>query len=271
MALDSHLPKALRDDPRASMSPPQHSTASIAMATYNGVRFLEEQIQSVRSQMQAGDELVVVDDASTDGTVKLLEQLQFPRMQVYRNSKNLGAAGTFDRALSLTRNDVVFLCDQDDVWLPGKRQAFVESFLRDRRCSVVVSDAEVIDAVGRTLAASFMQTRGGFSGSLWSTLYKNRFLGCCMALRRDVLRVGLPIPPTVPQHDMWLGLLGREIGNVHYLSAAYLRYRRHERNTSPSRPASIPTMVRWRASLLLLTRRRLWEHRARRAGGQSQE
>jgi glycosyltransferase involved in cell wall biosynthesis len=249
------------------MNPLQPSAASIAMATYNGVRFLEEQIQSVRLQMQSGDELVVVDDASTDGTMKLLEQLQFPRMRVYQNPKNLGAARTFDRALSLTRNHIVFLCDQDDVWLPGKREAFVESFLRDKRCSVVVSDAELIDAAGRTLAASFMQTRGGFSGSLWSTLYKNRFLGCCMALRRDVLSIGLPIPPTVPQHDMWLGLLGAEIGTVHYLSTAYLRYRRHEENTSPSRPASTPTMVRWRASLLLSTRRRLWQRRALRAGG----
>ena len=239
----------------------RETPVSIAMATYNGAAYLEEQIRSVQAEMLPQDEVVIVDDGSADETPALLADLLFPQMHVYRNPKNVGLQASFERALKLTRHDLVFLCDQDDVWLPGKRGAFVEAFLEDSRCMVVVSDAEVVDGSGAQIAPSFMRGRGGFKRGLWSTLYKNRYLGCCMALRREVIDAGVPIPNSVPRHDMWFGLLGNSMGTVRYLPTPYTQYRRHGTNVSPSRPASLPTMLRWRASLLIATRLRLWRPR----------
>ena len=242
------------------------TAVSVAMATYNGATYLEQQIRSVQAEMLPQDELVIVDDGSTDETPALLGELLFPQMRVCRNSMNLGVGATIERALRMTRNEIIFLCDQDDVWLPGKRDAFVEAFLEDSRCMVVVSDAELVDGGGAQIAPSFMRGRGGFKGGLWSTLYKNRYLGCCMALRREVIDAGVPIPNSVPRHDMWFGLLGNSMGTVRYLPTPYVQYRRHGANVSPSRPASLPTMLRWRASLLIATRLRLWRPKRAMSG-----
>jgi hypothetical protein len=86
----------------------------------------------------------------------------------------------------MARNDIIFLCDQDDVWLPGKRDAFVAAFDADPLAQVVISDAEVIDGEGRVIEKSFMALRGGFAGSLAATLWRNRYMGCAMALRRRI-------------------------------------------------------------------------------------
>ena len=222
------------------------------MAVYNGRKFLSEQVRSVLAQLNGGDELIIVDDASTDGAVASLDGLPAPNVRLFANSRNMGVLRTFERGLSLASHDIVFLCDQDDVWLPGKRAAFVEAFERDPAVCLVISDAEVIDEEGRPIAASFMAKRGGFDGSLLGTLFRNRYLGCAMAVRGRVLALALPIPSRVPMHDMWLGVIGTAIGRVAYLPTAYLRYRRHDNNLAPDRSSSLVRLLRWRTSLLAM-------------------
>jgi hypothetical protein len=150
----------------------------------------------------------------------------------------------------LAKNEVIFLCDQDDVWLPGKRAAFVAAFEQDPLVSVVISDAEVIDAQGRVTAPSFMATRRGFNGSVFATVWRNRYLGCAMAMRRSLLAAALPVPRQAPMHDMWFGAIGRMTGKVVYLPIPLLQYRRHTGNVSPSIRQSLPRMIRWRIALI---------------------
>ena len=214
---------------------------SVAMAVYNGLPYLPAQMASVLAELQAEDELIVVDDQSTDGSHAWLQGLRDPRVTLTRNEHNLGVRGSFERALGACTRPVVFLCDQDDLWLPGKRQAMLAAFESDPQCTVVVSDAQVIDAEGKVSAPSFMATRGGFKGGWWATLVKNRYLGCCMALRREIVELGLPIPPKSPMHDMWFGLLGAGRGRVCYLPQPYLQYRRHGKNATPSSHAGVGT------------------------------
>jgi len=152
--------------------------------------------------------------------------------------------------LGMSLHDIVFLCDQDDIWLPGKRDAFVSEFARDPKALVVISDAELIDAEGRVFNPSFMATRGGFRGDLLSTLIRNRYLGCAMAVRRELLAVALPIPRAIPMHDMWFGALGTLLGQIRYLPRPFLQYRRHGANVSPSRHQGVWQMLRWRTALL---------------------
>lgn len=237
---------------------------SVAMATYNGLRWLQPQIDSILSNLRAGDELVIVDDASSDGTWERLLELDDPRVRPVRNEANCGVRATFERALSLTRHDIVFLADQDDVWEPGKRDAFVAEFLADQDCTIVISDSRVIDGDGRITLDSFMATKGGFAGSPVATILRNRYLGCAMAVRRRVVRAALPIPAKVPQHDIWIGLVASVLGRPRYLARPLLRYRRHGGNASPFRSQSIGRMLRWRVDLVtaLATRMREWRSQA---------
>ncbi|MGH9642301.1 MAG: glycosyltransferase [Terriglobales bacterium] len=235
-------------------------SVSIVMAVYNGREFFAEQLGSILLQLRPSDELIIVDDASTDGGPQIPDASTCPSVRLLTNPTNLGVAASFQRGLSLAQREVVFLCDQDDVWLPGKRLAFMAEFARDSSVSVVVSDAVVIDGKGNQIAPSFMATRGGFTGSVLGTFWRNRFLGCSMAVRRSLLEIALPFPNGVPMHDMWIGIIGALNGRVVYLPVPYLRYRRHGSNlTSFQSPAPWRRRLWWRVSLLfLLVRRLLW-------------
>ena len=216
---------------------------SIVMAVHNGGRFLSEQVGSILAQLHDDDELVIVDDASSDGSVAWLESLGDTRVKLHLNPSNLGIRATFERGFSLARHDIVFLSDQDDAWVAGKRDAFVAAFQRDRSVVVVLSDSELIDSDGALISPSFMATRGGFRGDWWNTVVKNRYLGCSMAVRRSLFASALPIPVAAPMHDMWLGAIGSIVGDVTYLPKIYLRYRRHGHNATPSTRRSIPVML----------------------------
>jgi glycosyltransferase involved in cell wall biosynthesis len=240
---------------------------SVVMAVFNGREFLQEQVDSVLAQLEHGDELLVIDDASTDGGLASLRALARSQVRILVNAQNVGVIRSFQRGLALTSHNVVFLCDQDDVWMPGKRAAYVAEFVRDNAIGVVISDSEVIDCEGRMIAPSFMASRGGFNGSVIGTLWRNRYLGCAMAIRRNVLENALPFPAKVPMHDMWLGAIGAISGRVSYLPQPYMRYRRHRNNLTPSHSQKPwHQLVRWRVAMawlvaLRMLRVRLGVHR----------
>jgi glycosyltransferase involved in cell wall biosynthesis len=225
---------------------------SVCIATYNGGSYVGEQLLSVLSQLKPGDEVVVADDSSTDDTLAVIADLGDVRIRLLQSCGRLGVVKNFERALLSACGDVIFLCDQDDVWLPDKYTAFLAAFDSDPQILVVVSDAQVIDARGAITAPSFMAIRGGFRRSVRSTLMRNRYLGCSMALRRELIVAALPIPRWAPMHDMWLGALGSILGKVHYISTPLLQYRRHGSNASPSSRQGLLQMLRWRIALLIL-------------------
>jgi glycosyltransferase involved in cell wall biosynthesis len=234
---------------------------SVAMATYNGERHVRSQLESILRQLALTDEVIVVDDASTDRTRAVVTEIGDARVQLHGNERNLGVLASFERALSLTRGRCVFLSDQDDLWLDDKRQTLVGALERSSRVMLAIGDATVIDSEGRPTETSFMRLRGGFRGSFLATLVKNRYLGCAMAFRRELLSYALPIPRDVPMHDMWLGALAACVGKVVFIDRPLTQYRRHGGNVSPDRPQRIVTMLRWRWRLLknvLLRLRRGW-------------
>lgn len=222
---------------------------SVALAVFNGAEFLPQQLASLLNSLRPGDEIIAVDDASTDESVAILEACSWPDLKLVRNGKNRGVFATFETALRAAQNDIIFLCDQDDVWLPGKRDAFVEMFANDPDCKAVVSDVEVIDKSGGVVVPSFMATRGGFKGGPFANFARNRFLGCAMAVHRSILNLALPIPKVVPMHDMWLGIMAGLTGNVCYVDQVHLRYRRHGGNASVGKTGNA-AQIAWRRVLL---------------------
>jgi glycosyltransferase involved in cell wall biosynthesis len=230
--------------------------ATVAMATFNGARYLEPQLLSILSQLGPADEVVIVDDASTDNTRGVIAKIADPRVRVIAQTTNAGVRASFERAMRAVRGEYLFLADQDDVWLPGKRDALAAAL--QAGAILALSDASVIDGEGREIESSFQARRGGFRGSVAATLVKNRYLGCSMAFRRELLEDILPIPAEVPMHDMWIGALAALRGRVAYIDRPLMQYRRHGANVSPEQRASIGQMLAWRWRLLsLLVARRV--------------
>lgn len=220
------------------------------MATFNGERYVEAQLRSILDQLQPQDEVVIVDDASSDGTVARINALGDARVRLLAQAQNQGVRSSFDRVLRACRHPFIFLSDQDDVWLPGKRDVLLAELVSG--AVLALSDARVIDSESRVVEASFMARRDGFRGSVLATLIKNRYLGCTMALRRELLDDVLPIPPTVPMHDMWIGLMAALRGRVAYVDRPLIHYRRHSANVSPDQRAGLGQMLTWRCRLASL-------------------
>ncbi|HEY0130706.1 MAG TPA: glycosyltransferase family 2 protein [Allosphingosinicella sp.] len=203
---------------------------SVALATYNGARFLPEQLASLVAQHRRPDELVVCDDRSADGTVELLEEFArtapFP-VRIHRNESNLGVLRNFEKALSLCEGDIVFLSDQDDVWLPEKISEVVAVFEKTPGALAVINDKLIADENLVPTGATMLGNIRGFGSP-----DANFVAGCCSAFRREWLSIALPIPRGAIAHDTWL------VGLAHRLQVASINekplqyYRRHGTNVS---------------------------------------
>lgn len=214
---------------------------SVCMAAYNGAPYLREQIDSILAQLAADDELVIVDDASSDDTPAVLRGYTDPRIRVHRNERNLGHVQSFGRVLSLARHDLLFMADQDDVWLPDRVRR-MHAALLGPRAWVVSSNSQYMDSAGRPTAFDAEGVKAADSTRHLANILsiftgRRRYYGCAMALRREILPAVLPMPDFVESHDLWIAMAGNAArANVH-LEADTLKRRVHGSNASiVSRP-----------------------------------
>lgn len=223
---------------RYSLSSPHSPTdglkVSVCLASYNGERYLAAQLGSILSQLGAQDELIIQDDGSSDGTEQMVAALRDDRVRFERNTRNLGVIPTFENALRRATGDIIFLSDQDDLWLPWKLTEMLGPFVRRPGTVLVVGDAVLVDADERLLHGSYFELLGSRPGLL-KNIVKNTFVGCCLAFRRELLAVALPIPVEPRSHDGWLGIVGTCVGEVEFLKVPTIYYRRHGANVSQLR------------------------------------
>jgi glycosyltransferase involved in cell wall biosynthesis len=204
------------------------------MATYQGERFVALQLRSILEQLDPGDEVIIVDDASTDATCCEILNLQETRVTLLRNTGNKGVLRSFERALTAATGEVIFLSDQDDLWSPNKVETMVALFTQDQALMLLASDAILIDEDGGTIGHSFYAERGKFTAGLLSNLLIGKFHGCTMALRSSLLNFALPFPPgTLIHHDTWIGCINSIVGGkAKYVPEALVAYRRHSTNVT---------------------------------------
>ncbi|SFY35775.1 glycosyltransferase [Janthinobacterium sp. TB1-E2] len=200
---------------------------SVCLATYNGADHLREQIDSIVAQLLPGDELLVADDASTDKTLSILRAYE-PVLSLVATDRAGGVVANFSRLLMAASGDIVVFSDQDDVWLPGR----LECIRRELLCADMVQlDGAIVDAnlqpSGNTIS-SVIGIRNGF----WRNLWRNSFVGCCLAFRRRKFVDAWPLPKTIHMHDWYLGLIATLFGKVTRVPEVYLLYRRHGANAS---------------------------------------
>ena len=211
---------------------------SVCMATFNGERHVRQQVESILAELAPDDELVIVDDASTDSTLQVVRGLGDPRIRVLENPTNLGYAATFERALTAAVGRDLFLADQDDVW-PAGRVAVMRAALRSG--SVVAGNVAVLDGPDR-LRGPFgnpdWRLRAADSdrrlGNLLRLAASNMpYYGSAMAVRRDALDLALPFPPSAKElHDAWLALIGIATGSLVHVEQRVVLRRVHEANVT---------------------------------------
>lgn len=236
---------------------------SVCMATYNGGRWIGEQLASILQQLRPDDEVVVSDDGSTDGTLAVIASFGDPRVHVVPGSFRSPALN-FENALRHARRDILTLSDQDDVWLEG-RVALIRERLSAPRTAVhlVALDAVVTDERGVVTEPSLFAKIGAAPGLL-KNIYDNTYVGCCLAFTRGLLDVALPFPRGIPMHDMWLGLLAERFGTVEFVNTPLLAYRRHGGNATTMKRQFTPIVqIRRRWNLATNLFRRVVERRRR--------
>lgn len=202
---------------------------SVCIATYNGERYIRQQIESIVCQLNVDDEIIVSDDGSTDGTLDIVKGIGDKRIKIIEGPGRKSPILNFECALKASKGDFIFLSDQDDVWKPDKVEICMK-WLKTYHC--VVSDAEVTDNSLKPLYPSLYAIMQVRQGRIYNTIWKNGYTGCCMAFRRNVIEASLPFPQNIPMHDIWIGNVAAYKYNVIFIPDRLIHFRRHENTIS---------------------------------------
>ncbi|MGN6126167.1 MAG: glycosyltransferase [Humibacter sp.] len=243
-------------------------SVSVCMATYNGARFVEEQLRSILEQLPADGEVVVVDDASTDDTVAVVTAIGDPRIRVSVHETNQGYVATFGEALQRAGGSALLLSDQDDVWTPGRLGTLVDALQHD---DVVASNLALYPDHrplptpfgGPDWRLSASTSTHGVRNSLGVLAGAMPYFGCAMAMSARARDWIVPFPAFLTEsHDLWIALCGNAGGTMRHLDEVTVLRRLHDTNASPSRPRGPGSVLK--ARWMLVRAILVAGHRARR-------
>ncbi len=219
---------------------------SVALAAYNGGRYIREQVDSILCLLGDDDEIVISDDNPSGDTRAALADIGDSRVR-YIEGKGKGVVSNFENALRSCRGEYIYLCDQDDVWMPGKVEKTRAEF--EKGAFLVLHNAEITDAslnpTGRTCFELYNTNTG-----LIRNLIRNSFVGCCMAFRREILDDILPFPDRLPMHDWYIGLISIKKGyKIALIDEPLIKWRRHADNVT-GRATSLGQKIRFRIKMI---------------------
>lgn len=242
----------------------QHPSISVALCTYNGARFVAEQLHSILSQSLPVDEIVISDDGSTDATLERVREVlgesvndgveSNPKVVIIENGSPLGVTRNFEQASLACTGDLIVLCDQDDVWHADRLERAVREFAHSPELLLVFSDAQLVDEAGEPLPDSLFEAiefsraerRAVNAGrGLMTLLRRNVATGATIVFRRELLQRAIPFPGSWV-HDEWLAILAAMFGVVNVIGDRLIDYRQHASNEIG---AARPTLALRRARL----------------------
>ena len=204
---------------------------SIAMATYNGAKYLQEQLDSFATQSRLPDELIICDDSSDDETISIIEEFSQRApfaVRLIKNPKNLGFIKNFEKALALCTGDLIFFSDQDDVWFPEKVQYVERTFQEEDGSLLVIHDGQLVDERLHWYGATNIgQVRAGFGDD------GHYITGALSIMHKDLKPYILPFPDDLTVgHDAWIHLIAKFLGTRLVIEKPLQLIRRHSSNTS---------------------------------------
>jgi GT2 family glycosyltransferase len=244
------------------MSIPRALEVSVALCTHNGARFLREQVRSICLQTLPPVEIVLSDDASTDGSVDVVRAAvaecaaerpgHAVALRIFENRPALRVVKNFEQAIGACTSDLIALSDQDDVWLPDRLAHMVPLFEGDPKLLLLHTDARLVNAEGRDLGHTLFHAlevtpseieriHGGNAFDVF--LRRNLVTGATTVFRRSLLEHALPLPVEWV-HDEWLGIIASAVGRVDLLEQPMIDYRQHESNQIGARRDTFTAKVR---------------------------
>lgn len=214
---------------------------SVCMATYNGERFLREQIDSILCQLGPDDELIISDDGSTDGTLGIIESYGDSRIRLLHHERKAEyakirhsrsfyyATDNFENALKAARGEYIFLADQDDVWMENKVAVMREEL---QKVDFIMCNYNITDDKNLVVAEGVIGEGFNLSKGYMANLCATPFLGCLSAFRKTVLGSCLPFPRRLIAHDLWIGCIACRRYRSKFLAMVLVNHRKHRSNTS---------------------------------------
>lgn len=224
---------------------------SVCIATYNGEQFISRQLDSVLKQLKPTDQVIVVDDGSKDRTVQFLKEKYENQVEIHVNNENLGVIKSFEKAISLSRGSVVFLCDQDDEWEEGKVAAVLKAF-EEQEADLVVHDAVVVDGSSRVIYHSWNKyNQNNLNQNIIGNIIKNAYTGCMMAFKKEFIPEFIPFPSSIEMHDQWIALVAMlNKKKIVYIKEPLMKYVRHGSNVTGMKKRSISKQLRGRVGTI---------------------
>ncbi len=222
---------------------------SVALAAYKGEQYIAEQIQSILNELGENDELIISDDYPEGKTFGVIKEFIAEDKRIrYIEGPRKGVIKNFENALNACTGDVIFLSDQDDIWLPGKVEAVMNEIKNG--ADLVLHDASVTDAKLNITEPSYFAIHGS-NNSFLKNIIKNSFVGCCMAFTKEVMNESLPFPKKLPMHDWWIALLAiKKHRKVVLLDKPFILWRRHGDNVTGGKTSAFQKII-WRIRIIL--------------------
>lgn len=209
---------------------------SVCMATYNGEKYLTDQLDTILNQLDVSDEVIIVDDCSTDNTIEIINSYRDNRIRLYRNEINRGHVYSFYRALQETRNDFIFLSDQDDLWVNGRVSIMKHSLIQNEN-KILSSNFNIlldnnISEVSKKGILKKTDSNKHLNNIISLFLAKRNYYGCAMAFNKTALKFLLPFPSHIQSHDLWIAIVANVFKTNIHLSTVTVTRRIHGENLS---------------------------------------
>jgi len=209
---------------------------SVCMATYNGDRYISEQLISILKQLNIEDEVIIIDDNSDDTTTQIIENLNDSRIHLYKNKKNKGYIFSFARAIALAKNEIIFLSDQDDIWILGRKVSMIRE-LENSGKMLVSSNFIIVDPDGNNETGTKYHLKQTDSNNNIKNILKifsvtKNYFGCAMAFKKELKNIILPIPNFVESHDLWIAMAANILHSNWHMEGITLKKRIHGNNVS---------------------------------------
>lgn len=209
---------------------------SVALCTYNGAKYIEDQIESIINQSLRIDELIICDDGSSDNTILIIKKLMNKHnveYKLFRNEKALGVTKNFELACRNCTGDIIFFSDQDDVWLPHKVEKIIKEF-NNNEAMLIFTNAYITKSDINTIIITSLWEKVGFTtnqmvDSFGNIMKQNYVTGATMAIRRELLDISLPFSESC-YHDYWLALIASSKNKLFCLDEKLIYYRQHDNN-----------------------------------------
>jgi glycosyltransferase involved in cell wall biosynthesis len=225
---------------------------SVCIATYNGGRFIREQLDSILRQLAEDDEIVICDDGSTDETLPAVESYSDSRIRMHRNPVRLGHAQNFMKAIALARGEYIALSDQDDIWVEGRLARMLHLLSGLPPGSLVIGEFITVDeanrecpshlnglSLGEPSPSGFVQLTKILAGRV-------KYFGCTFVFGRELASCFAPMPCRIEAHDVWIAINACLFSRLAHCRENTLRHRLHGQNLTPTRRRSLGMIARSR-------------------------